>query len=151
MIYAFLNFAIDLLNLLLLNMLLNIALWQQFSLNILRSAVCKHHCHPVQKWRKLGGQRSVTDVPRYLGTIGGSQWACARSGITYIILNGSWTPWHFWKYASEPLGVISASIPKEILFQVVHLSRVYRHQQGEENGMSIICQWLLRALAAMKW
>lgn len=39
MIDAFLNFVIDLLNLLLLNMLLKIVLWQQFSLNSLRFAV----------------------------------------------------------------------------------------------------------------
>lgn len=39
MIDAFLNFVIDLLNLLLLNMFLNIVLWQQFSLNSLRFAV----------------------------------------------------------------------------------------------------------------
>lgn len=38
MIDAFLNFAIDLLNLLLLNVLLNIVRWQQFSLNSLRFA-----------------------------------------------------------------------------------------------------------------
>lgn len=94
MIDAFLNFAIDLLNLLLLNMLLNIVFWHQFSPNSLRFAIVSIIATTAEV-KEIGKPKIYDRCSKVFRHQWGNQRACARSVITYIILNGSWTPWRF--------------------------------------------------------
>lgn len=94
MVDAFPNFAIDLSNLLLLNMFLNILLWQQFSLHFLRFAVVSIIATTAEV-KEIGKPTIYDRCSKVFRHQRGNQRACARSGISYIILNGSWTPWHF--------------------------------------------------------